>query len=169
MKKLLLIGVFLTIGFIGNAQTYVDLGLSSGTRWSNKNESGYWAYSEAHSSFHFSLPSEEQFAELIAECNWTWTGSGYRITGPNGNSIYLPAEGVNDDKGSRECHTPPTKDTGYYWSSESFETDRETGYQYTTGLYFDERGYRCKQLTVRLDWDRTCSYITLKGSVRLVQ
>ena len=161
--------IVLISNITGFGQTYVDLGLSSGTRWSNKNESGYWAYSEAHSSFHFSLPSEEQFSELIAECNWTWTGAGYRVTGPNGNSIYLPAEGVNDDKASSYCHTPPTKDTGYYWSSESFETDRDSGYQYTTGLYFDQNGYQCKQLAVRLDWDRTCYYITLRGSVRLVQ
>lgn len=40
------------------------------------------------------MPSKEQFEELIGKCHWIWTGNGYRVTGPNGNSIVLPASGI---------------------------------------------------------------------------
>lgn len=39
------------------------------------------------------MPTKEEFDELCKKCNWEWTGSGYKVTGPNGNSIYLPAAG----------------------------------------------------------------------------
>ena len=43
------------------------------------------------------IPTLEQHKELINHCTWTWTTSkgvyGYRVTGPNQNSIFLPAAG----------------------------------------------------------------------------
>ena len=49
------------------------------------------------------LPSAEQFRELFTSCTKEWTTvdgvAGYKLTGPNGNSIFLPAAGsrtVND-------------------------------------------------------------------------
>lgn len=43
-------------------------------------------------------PSDKEFYELRTNCNWDWTvingHSGFRITGPNGNSIFLPAAGI---------------------------------------------------------------------------
>ncbi len=39
------------------------------------------------------MPTEAQLQELIEKCNWVFDGSGYTVTGPNGNSIYLPADG----------------------------------------------------------------------------
>lgn len=37
------------------------------------------------------IPNEDQIRELIDKCTWTANGSyGYRVTGPNGKSIYLP-------------------------------------------------------------------------------
>lgn len=45
------------------------------------------------------LPSMEEFEELINECNWKWTirgnSFGYKVTGGNGNHIFLPAAGYN--------------------------------------------------------------------------
>lgn len=42
-------------------------------------------------------PSMEQFNELVANCTWTWTQvngvNGELVTGPNGNTIFLPAAG----------------------------------------------------------------------------
>lgn len=55
------------------------------------------------------MPTKEEFNELIYKCQWEWTQekgiSGYKVTGPNGNSIFLPAAGnydgeTNEDKGS---------------------------------------------------------------------
>lgn len=73
--------------------SFVDLGLPSGTLWKAHNEEGYYPYSSAIAWFGSSLPTETQARELISCCEWSWNGSGYFVTGPNGCSIYLPAEG----------------------------------------------------------------------------
>ncbi len=43
------------------------------------------------------VPLPEEIEELIAECEWTWTSinnvNGYKVKGPNGDSIFLPAAG----------------------------------------------------------------------------
>ena len=39
------------------------------------------------------MPTTAQFVELLAECKWEFTGNGYKVTGPNGNSIFFPAAG----------------------------------------------------------------------------
>ena len=43
------------------------------------------------------MPSQEQIEELIANCTWEWSQlngmSGLLVTGPNGNTMFLPAAG----------------------------------------------------------------------------
>lgn len=39
------------------------------------------------------MPTKKQLEELIKECEWKFEGNGYTVTGPNGNSIFLPADG----------------------------------------------------------------------------
>ena len=43
------------------------------------------------------LPTKAQVVELLETCEWKWTEMngcrGYKVTGPNGNSIFLPAAG----------------------------------------------------------------------------
>ena len=99
---------------------YVDLGLSSGTKWKNANEMnpddeyGFYDYDLAMSLFEKNLPSKEQWMELVNECTWSWAGSGYKVTCPNGKSIVLPAAGYRDcDDGSAYC----VGSYGSYWSS----------------------------------------------------
>lgn len=47
------------------------------------------------------LPTKEEFEELIQKCKWEWTRNnsreGYKVTGPSGNSIFLPAAGFYFD------------------------------------------------------------------------
>ena len=56
-------------------------------------------YDAAHKSWGgaWRLPSWKEWQELIDECTWEWTTykgvNGYIVTGPNGNSIFLPANG----------------------------------------------------------------------------
>ena len=39
------------------------------------------------------MPTTQELGELYLYCTWEFVGSGYRVTGPNGNSIFLPAAG----------------------------------------------------------------------------
>lgn len=59
------------------------------------------------------LPTEEEAMELRNECDWEWDRVhgvvGARVTGPNGNSIFLPAAG--EDKGRTGVGT-----AGKYWT-----------------------------------------------------
>ncbi|MBQ4520673.1 MAG: DUF1566 domain-containing protein [Bacteroidaceae bacterium] len=46
------------------------------------------------------MPTLDEMKELLNNCTWTWTTQngvkGYKVTGPNGNSIFLPAAGYRD-------------------------------------------------------------------------
>ncbi len=62
------------------------------------------------------MPTTTEFYELQNKCKWNWTTlngvNGYRVTGPSGNSIFLPAAGFcyyteNSYKGI----------AGLFWSS----------------------------------------------------
>lgn len=95
------------------AQGLVDLGLPSGTLWKDSNEpGGHYSYEEAISRFGKKLPTKEQWQELIEKCCWTESGSYYKATGPNGNSIFLPSH-----TRFRECEGWLNGGEGYYWSS----------------------------------------------------
>lgn len=89
----------------------VDLGLS--VNWANINLGAaseesygdYFAWTKADVATQYwgsswRLPTKEELEELKNYCSWTWTNIqgiyGYRITGPNGNSIFLPAAGYFD-------------------------------------------------------------------------
>ena len=49
------------------------------------------------------MPTNDELTALKNQCTWTWTSqnnvSGYRVTGPNGNSIFLPAGGYKNGTG----------------------------------------------------------------------
>ena len=93
------------------------------------------------------MPTKAEQDELRENCTWNWTTqngvNGYKVTGPNGNSIFLPAagyvyEGSLDGAGSY----------GIYWSSSLY-----TGYpDYACRVGFDSG---------RVDWshyDRYCGF-----------
>ncbi len=67
------------------------------------------------------MPTKEEQDELRDNCTWEWTTlndvAGYRVTGPNGNSIFLPAAGYRVGKDISEKGK-----NGYYWSSSLFAT-----------------------------------------------
>ncbi|MCQ2271186.1 MAG: hypothetical protein MJZ72_00120 [Bacteroidales bacterium] len=59
MKKILLLSVLCLFALQIKAQEYVDLGLPSGTKWKDKNESGFYDYDAAVRSFGSKLPTKE--------------------------------------------------------------------------------------------------------------
>lgn len=92
---------------------YVDLGLPSGTKWKSANESGsLYLFKDAVFRFSGHVPTREQWQELRGLCTWKWTGKGYKVTGDNGNSIYLPAAGC------RQGSTSAVGTDGFYWTCE---------------------------------------------------
>ena len=62
------------------------------------------------------MPTDEQIMELKSDCIWTWITyngvNGYKVTGPNGNSIFLPAAGYRVTTSLYWANN-----SGYYWSS----------------------------------------------------
>ena len=75
------------------------------------------------------MPTKAECEELMIKCTWTWATrnevSGYKVTGPNGNSIFLPAAGCRDCTslyGRGEC--------GGYWSSTPGESDTQGAYHF---------------------------------------
>ena len=141
MKRLLFISfvfsLFLLIVFSACNSTdsndsesaYVDLGLS--VKWATMNvgadtpeEYGdFYTYNEAVSEFGNCMPTEEQFEELKDKCTWEWITrnevNGYKVTGPNGNSITLPAAGYRYCNG----YVFYVGTDGFYWSSTPLDSD----------------------------------------------
>lgn len=76
------------------------------------------------------LPTKKELEELKDRCTWIWTTQGgkkgCRVTGPNGNSIFLPATGNGSslDYAGR---------VGFYWSS-------SPDYNVAWDLYFTSGG-----------------------------
>ena len=66
------------------------------------------------------MPTWAEFAELLGECTRTWTTrngvNGCEVTGPNGNSIFVPAAGYRP--GTPLCYAGRW---GYYWGSTPHE------------------------------------------------
>ena len=61
-------------------------------------------------------PTSSEWTELLTKCSWKWTTSngvkGMMVTGPNGNSIFLPAAGYKGERGLTNAGS-----YGDYWSS----------------------------------------------------
>ena len=96
------------------------------------------------------MPRLDEIKELKDNCTWEWTTlngvNGYHVTGPNGNSIFLPAAGYR-----RDAEVYYRGSDGYFWSS-SLNSSRSSDADYlyfTTGYYnwLDSRRY--VGLTVR--------------------
>ena len=137
---------------------YVDLGLS--VKWNAMNvgadtPEGYgdfYTYDEAVSAFGNNLPTEEQFEELINECEWTCTTqnwvNGWKVTGPNGKSIFLPAAGYRYCDGNGNVNFVGS--CGFYWSSTPYGSDLAWYLGFTLGEVSMDDSDRCYGHSVRL-------------------
>ena len=107
-----------------NGSEYVNIGSKiSGTRYdvARARWGGSWR-----------MPTKAECQELIDRCTWTWTSykgiDGYKVTGPNGNSIFLPAAGY---RFGTELHSRGLN--GCYWSGSLSEGSQIYAYS----LYFN--------------------------------
>ena len=84
------------------------------------------------------MPTHQEELELVNECSWESSElngiSGYKVTGPNGNSIFLPRGGLYDgtDYDSDGTTISNANSCGWYWSS----TLNSVGSAYAQGLCF---------------------------------
>ena len=85
------------------------------------------------------LPTSKEVQELIDSCSWQWASlngmTGYKVTGPNGNSIFIPTSGIysgNEVVGGGKM--------GAYWTANHKENDT-LGASY---LYIASNGYMLK-------------------------
>ena len=80
------------------------------------------------------MPTKEEQDELCNNCTWTWTTqdgvNGYKVTGTNGNSIFLPAAGC---RSGSSLHSAGSH--GDYWSS-SLDTGHASHTDCAYCLYF---------------------------------
>jgi hypothetical protein len=81
------------------------------------------------------LPTEDECEELVDKCEWKWTKQndvkGMKVTGPNGNSIFLPAAGNRYSTWLRHVGS-----SGYYWSGTLSKSSANSA-----NLNFDIGGY----------------------------
>ena len=105
-------------------------------------------------------PTSSEISELIYGCNWNWTSQngvlGYKVVGPNGNSIFLPMVGYYNS------HNTTDEGTRLYWTSSSEFAD----------LYYGEDSYynEAKALVMNMDGDPSCVALRwyIRGSIRPV-
>ena len=90
------------------------------------------------------MPTLEEWRELTNNCTWEWTARydvfGCKVTGPNGNSIFLPAAGYR-----WRGYLDYSGDVGYFWSSSLYSNDDSTAFS----LFFDSGSTYCGNVYYR--------------------
>ena len=133
---------------------FIDLGLPSGKLWATENfkdENGneaYYTFDDAVQTFGENLPSREDWKELFNICSYKWNKKkkGYDVTGPNSNSIFLPAAGYRSDVSMKYIGSD-----GYYWSSSVYDENGAYCVNFYSGnLNPQNNGYRFVGFSVRL-------------------
>ena len=121
---------------------FVDLGLKSKTLWSadyepDGEEIKYLPYDDAA---RYSLPTKEQFKELLDNCHWEFryvnsTSREYTCIGPNGNHI------VFHSRGYKLAGTKRDFEKIFFW----IKSDTEDSTKEAVYLYYDSK--EIKELT----------------------
>ena len=94
------------------------------------------------------MPTYDELKELITKCTWTWTTqngvNGYKVTGPSGASIFLPAAGYR--YGTSLNHAGYR---GYYWSSTPNNNNYANYLYFNSSNHYVGYDYRNRGRTVR--------------------
>lgn len=97
------------------------------------------------------MPTLDEIKELIDDCTWSWTTqngiSGYKVTGPNGNSIFLPTAGYLNGGSLRN---EGSDGNGNYWAATSYGDNLSAcSLCFDWGYHGLDFYYRCYGRTVR--------------------
>lgn len=130
-------------GYYDDSNEYTNIGSNiSGTQYDVAHEvsDGKWR-----------MPTKEEFKELVEECTWQWTTyngvNGQLVTGPNGNSIFLPATGRRLGTGVEARDS-----LGEFWYASLSESSNSSAYHLgflSNGVYWNNYSYRYYGRTVR--------------------
>lgn len=95
------------------------------------------------------MPTFDERKELSSQCTWTWTTQngtkGYKVTGPNGKSIFLPAAGYRYDS-----YLFSAGSGGHYWSASLYASNPSAWYlEFKSSGYYTYYEDRYYGLTVR--------------------
>lgn len=128
----------------GNYYAWGETVKKSSYHGDNSETYGYWKmedftgnakYDAARANWggKWRMPTVAEMRELLRECAWTDARlingvDGYKVTGPNGNSIFLPAAGWRYRSSLKNAGS-----NGYYWTSTPVEDNDIIAYS----LYFD--------------------------------
>lgn len=105
------------------------------------------------------MPTNDEEKELYQKCSWKYTTvngiNGYQVTGPNGNSIFLPAAGLYDGDGNLGL----ANDRGWYWSSTVYDNSYALGFYLTPSSFtYKNVGHdRCDGHVIRPVYDTKVS------------
>ncbi len=112
------------------------------------------------------MPTTDEFKELLEKCTWKWDNSlemvgglpGYKITGPNGKSIFLEAAGISKGDEIKE-----TKGQGFYLSSNQGENNLQTAQalNFEKGNYAMTEILRCMGVSIRPVYDENMQGLQL--------
>ena len=134
---------FLHYKYVRNNSTYVNIGTNiSGTKYDPARVTwgGDWR-----------LPTESEAKELVERCHWqptTYDGAtGFKITGPNGNAIFMPFAGFYRVYGTGAvAKTEKWEDYGYYMTGKTYNA--------TSGSSVSINMWSGKYYDVKSDYDR---------------
>ena len=100
------------------------------------------------------IPTIDEWTELYEKCNWMWVVqngiNGYKITGPSGNSIFLPVAGFIFNKSSYYLGSD-----GFYWTNSLHINDESKSFDASgVSMSFDKinlsyHGLRCVGRSIR--------------------
>ena len=104
----------------------------------------------ANWGYGWRMPSREDFDEIVTYCTKAWTTRnnvyGYLITGPNGNSMFLPASGGRGDGNIYESGS-----CGFYWLNSVYTSDTQFawGFLLDSDSFSETSYYRMYGQTIR--------------------
>lgn len=82
------------------------------------------------------MPTIDELSDLNTKCTWTWTTindvAGFKVTGTNGNVLFLPAAGFRIETGVNDVSS-----IGYYWSSSLYSSNASNAHC----LYFNSSSH----------------------------
>ena len=137
------------LSHFGEMPEFVDLGLS--VKWSNKNigavnpeDIGAYFNCDEAEGLGVNLPTVDECRELYENCKIVYDKkkSGFVVTGPNGNSIFVPIGGEKEGN----AHYLG----GYFWTCSGEERGYMQGYNYYSCIYVINKALRKVKSEVNL-------------------